>query len=118
MAAAAAAQYGSALDHNRKLVEHCGGRPGMPGVKMVALTVTTNSSYTGAGGDDLDLSAFVPNKIVGWALSGVDSTGLQAGRFVPGTSGAPASCKLFTYVATSGAATGNSKAFELTVWGY
>lgn len=117
MAAAAAAQYGAALTHNRKLVEHCGGQPGMPGAKMVTLTVTTNSSYTGAAGDDLDLSAYIPNKIIGHAMNAVSSDGVNLGRFEPGTNGAPASCKLFAFTALSTPG-GNSKSFLLTVWGY
>jgi hypothetical protein len=117
MAAAAAAQYGAATTHNRKQVEFCGGLPGLPGMKVVTLTVTTNASYTGAAGDDLDLSAYIPNKIVGFAFSNVSSDGVNLGRFAPGTDGAPASCKLFSFTALNTPG-GNSKSFALTVWGY
>ena len=118
MAAAAAAQYGAAKTHNRKLVEFCGGAEnGKPGMKMVTLVVTTNSSYTGAAGDDLDLSAYFKNKIVGYALDNVSTDGINLGRFAPGTGGAPATCKLFCYTALNTPG-GNSKSFNLTVWGY
>ena len=118
MASAAAAQYGTAAGQNRKLVEYCGGpEVGKPGLKMVTLTVTTASSYTGAAGDDLDLSAYIPNKICGWAMNNVSDDGVNLGRFAPGTNGAPASCKLFSFTALNTPG-GNSKAFKLTVWGY
>jgi len=89
-----------------KMVQSCGGIKNMPGASIKAFTATAGTGNYPIAGLTLDLSALFPNKVLMAVVSPLHDPARASADlgflsvYVPATSGAPATGKVFSYAAT------------------